>query len=94
MWRFYAKDNMKQYKQVILIYAVAVVVVVCGLFYLNASMNAIEIESDSVGAVRVSDTTTIPRLQVSETVIVGVESYQGGEDNGGRTLQSSTFKVQ
>ena len=69
MWRFYAKDNMKQYKQVILIYAVAVVVVVCGLFYLNASMNAIEIESDSVGAVRASDTKTIPSLQVSKLVI-------------------------
>lgn len=76
-------------KQVIKIWAVALIVTICGLFYVNASMNAIEIESDSVGAVRASKVTTIPPLQVSKSVVVGVESYQGGEDNFGRILQPS-----
>ncbi len=66
-------------KQVIGIWLCAILIGILGVFYVNASISTIEFESpfvEPVGALTVNDVRG-----------VGVEGYQGGEDNIGDNLQ-------
>ena len=73
-------------KQVIKIWAVALIVTICGLFYVNASMNAIEIESDIVGA------TEAPQLTSNVDTALYVDDYQPTID--AYDLQSASNLIQ
>lgn len=85
---------MKAYKSLLIIWAVALVVGAGCVLYVNWCIDAIGAQSSIVEAVGVSDTATIPQLQVSKSVVVGVESFGGGDDNIGYRVQPAQSKVQ
>jgi len=61
------------------IWLVALLVAVGGVFYINTSMRAIELGSPVL--------EPVGSLRVDNVRIVGVDSYQGCEDNTGYNLQ-------